>query len=219
MDALRVTKVERVVLERTSHEPPYTSSSVEGTLHLTPHHLFFSPSVANAATSSSKGVGNADGRSQLDVTDEIWVPYPIINVLHRLPQTSSGLFPLLLSTKTFHTYTFLFERNGEGGAEDVWQSVRDCAITREPHACSSADMQRLSISCMRISTRCQRLKPPRCGPRRFHSLRQARRILYHHCLHLLSNLTLPLPLRPPRRVNGREAGLPSTLVWSLRVKD
>lgn len=141
MDALRVAKVERVVLERTSHEPPYTSSSVEGTLHLTPHHLFFSPSVANATASGSKEVGSADGTTQLEVNDEVWVPYPIINVLQRLPQAASGLYPLLLSTKTFHSYTFLFERNGEGGAEDVWQSVRDCAITRECCSWKQADLR------------------------------------------------------------------------------
>lgn len=31
----------------------------------------------------------------------------------------------------FDTYVILFERDREGGAEDVWQSVKDCAVASE----------------------------------------------------------------------------------------
>jgi len=171
MDALRVAKVERVVLERTTRAPPHTRVHVEGTLHLTPHHLIFWPSAAPTVTSpprrssvalpSETAVaaarvsvektsprpsveGNTAAQAAATATKEVkevheeaqeskevWIPYPTINVLQRLPQAPSGRYPLLVGTKTFDTYTFLFERDREGGAEDVWQSVRDCAVTRE----------------------------------------------------------------------------------------
>lgn len=148
MDALRVAKVERVVLERTTRAPPHTRVHVEGTLHLTPHHLIFRPSAAAVAKSvpggnaaattaaatdeSTEGTADAQPIPQAEAAaKEIWVPYPTINVLQRLPQSPSGRYPLLVGTKTFDTYTLLFERDREGGAEDVWQSVKDCAVARE----------------------------------------------------------------------------------------
>lgn len=136
MDGLRVAKVERVVLEGTSRCPPHDRIWVQGTLHLTPHHLFFSPdAAANAAASSVEKPGPTSAES----SDEIWVPYPTINVLQRLPQSAAGKYPLLVGTKTFDTYTLLFEKWGEGGAEDVWFSVRDCAVTRESFGASHSD--------------------------------------------------------------------------------
>lgn len=127
MDGLRVAKVERVVLEGTARSPPHNRIWVQGTLHLTPHHLFFAPdAAANEASDVAK-----PGPKAAESSDEIWIPYPTINVLQRLPQSASGKYPLLIGTKTFDTYTLLFEKWGEGGAEDVWYSVRDCAVTRE----------------------------------------------------------------------------------------
>lgn len=134
MDALRVAKVERVVLVRTSREPPHTRIRATGTLHLTPHHLFFSPTPV---ASGSEDAGDADDdAAEAAAADEIWVPYPTIIMCQRLPQVAPGLtdaslFPLQVDTKTFDLYTFYFERDREGGAEDVWASVRDCAVARE----------------------------------------------------------------------------------------
>ena len=119
MDAIRVAKVDNVIIER--HIPPSSSDgsatvqSLTGTLHLTPHHLIFSPSSSSLA----------------GLTEEIWIPYPIITLLTRLPQNIQGLYPLQIRTRTFESCVLLFERDREGGAEDVWQSVKDCAVACE----------------------------------------------------------------------------------------
>ena len=116
MDAIRVARVESVIVEWS---PSHTSSGsapsrerLTGTLHLTPHHLIFSPN-----TSSTKSDG-----------DEIWIPYPSVIQFTRLPQNIQGLYPVQIRTKTFEDYLLLFETDINGGAEDVWQSVKNCAI-------------------------------------------------------------------------------------------
>lgn len=124
MDAIRVAKVDNVVLERPI--PPLTKDGVPtrsrqtGTLHLTPHHLIFSPPLDTASTSSETAS-----------TSEIWIPYPTITLLTRLPQSIAGLYPLQIRTRTFGSYVLLFEKDRQGGAEDVWQSVKDCAVASE----------------------------------------------------------------------------------------
>ena len=120
MDAIRVAKVDNVLLERPlPPNPPDTTTSsrqrLTGTLHLTPHHLIFSPTSSSIATTST----------------EIWIPYPTITLLTRLPQSIQGLYPLQIRTRTFESYVLLFEKDREGGAEDVWQSVKDCAVASE----------------------------------------------------------------------------------------
>lgn len=129
MDAIRVTKVERVQLDRF-FPPNSTSSSVSKrrqniALHLTPHHLIFSPSPDE----SSNGPRSRSVLDPRETTDEIWVSYPSITLLTRLPQTIQGLYPLQIRTRTFESYVLSFERDRDGGAEDVWQSVKDCAVS------------------------------------------------------------------------------------------
>ncbi|GFZ44691.1 Phosphoinositide 3-phosphatase [Saitozyma sp. JCM 24511] len=117
MDAIRVAKVDNVVLERPI--PPSTKDGVPtrsrqtGTLHLTPHHLIFDTASTSSETAS-----------------EIWIPYPTITLLTRLPQSIAGLYPLQIRTRTFGSYVLLFDKDRQGGAEDVWQSVKDCAVAR-----------------------------------------------------------------------------------------
>jgi myotubularin-related protein 6/7/8 len=41
------------------------------------------------------------------------------------------LYPLQIRTRNFESYVLYFERDREGGAEDVWQSVKDCAVSGE----------------------------------------------------------------------------------------
>ncbi|RXK36687.1 myotubularin [Tremella mesenterica] len=121
MDSIRVARVENVLLERpippTTPDGTPTRQRLDGTLHLTPHHLIFSPTPDDPSSSRSP--------SQ---PEEIWVPYPSITLLTRLPQGIQGLYPLQIRTRTFDSYVFLFPKAMEGGAEDVWQSVKDCAV-------------------------------------------------------------------------------------------
>ena len=125
MDDIRVARVDDLVLERLV--PPESPNGVPvrqrltGTLHLTPHHLFFSPSSQDPSSSASAPAK----------LDEIWIPYPSITLLTRLPQNIHGLYPLQIRTRTFDSFLLLFSKPLEGGAEDVWQSVKDCAVACE----------------------------------------------------------------------------------------
>lgn len=174
MDGLRVAKIDGVVLGRTTREPPHTKLKLTGTLHLTPHHLFFSPdpvqardrpAAAATAAAGTDGTGGdrADsGEPEPDAAaaEEVWIPYPTIVRFQRLPASKEG-YPLQVATKTFDSYTLWFARDREGGAEDVWQSVRDCAVVREfPGALVALTPQSRSSSCTRSSTRCRRRRPP-----------------------------------------------------------
>ncbi len=126
MDAIRVAKVDNVIVNYpvpiTTTDPSPSTRRRTGTLHLTPHHLIFSPSITTSRSSSHE-----------DTTDEeLWIPYPIIALCTRLPRNPpSKLWPVSIRTRTFETYVFQFEDEREGGAEDVWQSVKDCAVACE----------------------------------------------------------------------------------------
>ena len=115
MDKLRVAKVDNVLLDK-AEEPGEDPNHIprrqrlSGTLHLTPHHLIFSPISSSASTA------------------EIWIAYATITSMTRLPQTIHGLYPIQVRTKLFDSYLLSFERDRQGGAEDVWQSVKDCAV-------------------------------------------------------------------------------------------
>ena len=128
MDAIRVAKVENVQLDR--YIPPSSPSSqvtrqrISITLHLTPHHLIFSPLPTDSELTRSRSK-----QDPTQETDEIWVPYPSITLLTRLPQTLQGLYPLQIRTRSFESYVLSFEKDRDGGAEDVWQSVKDCAVS------------------------------------------------------------------------------------------
>jgi myotubularin-related protein 6/7/8 len=130
MDAIRVAKVENVQLDRfippTNPSSAVTKQRINITLHLTPHHLIFSPSDQFSELTTSKSIQDPTVE-----TDEIWVPYPSITLLTRLPATIQGLYPLQIRTRNFESYVLYFEKDREGGAEDVWQSVKDCAVSGE----------------------------------------------------------------------------------------
>jgi hypothetical protein len=117
MDSIRIARVDNVTLE--TFAPPNDAGGVpnkerrKGTLHLTPHHLIFT---------STSGFDPTSGEA------ETWIPYPSITLLTRLPQTFGGVYPLQIRTRTFHSYVLGFDKAMEGGAEDVWLSVKDCAV-------------------------------------------------------------------------------------------
>lgn len=114
MDALRVARVDNVTIQYflppTAPDQKPTPLTQIGQLHLTPHHLIFSHTPSTA------------------YEPEIWIPYPLITRLTRLPQTINGLYPLQVETKTFESYVLLFAKDRDDGAEEVWQSVKDCSV-------------------------------------------------------------------------------------------
>lgn len=99
MDAIRISKVANVLCSKSGRTLP-------GTLHLTAHHLIFS---------------YVD-----DSQPEMWVAYPLINHVNRLPQTLSGQCPISFRCRTFETFSLSFERDAE--ATDVFETVKELTV-------------------------------------------------------------------------------------------
>ncbi|RDX46872.1 phosphatases II [Lentinus brumalis] len=99
MDSLRVTKVEGVLCTKGG-------STSSGTLHLTAHHAIFHFDEA--------------GR------EEMWVPYPLISLVSRMPMTLHGRCPLTMHTRTFETMFLSFA--SEKDAIDVFESVKELTV-------------------------------------------------------------------------------------------
>ncbi|KAI0362640.1 phosphatases II [Trametes cingulata] len=99
MDALRVTKVQNVLCTKGGN----TSF---GTLHLTAHHAIFHY--------------DEEGK------EEMWVPYPLISLVSRMPMTLQGHCPLTIHTRTFETVFLSFAT--ERDAIDVFESVKELTV-------------------------------------------------------------------------------------------
>ncbi|KAI0310647.1 protein-tyrosine phosphatase-like protein [Amylostereum chailletii] len=99
MDAIRISKVPNISLSRSG-------KTLRGTLHLTAHHLIFSYD---------------DGDQP-----EMWVPYPLINLVTRLPQTLRGQCPISFRCRTFESFSLHFD--GDGEALDVFESVKELTV-------------------------------------------------------------------------------------------
>ncbi|KAI9467409.1 phosphatases II [Lactarius psammicola] len=99
MDAIRIPKVSNVLCSKSGRTLP-------GTLHLTAHHLIFS---------------YVD-----DSQSEMWVAYPLINHVNRLPQTLSGQCPISFRCRTFETFSLSFEQDAE--ATDVFETVKELTV-------------------------------------------------------------------------------------------
>ncbi|ESK88041.1 protein phosphatase [Moniliophthora roreri MCA 2997] len=99
MDAIRVPKVEGVRCTKGG-------SSLLGTIHLTAHHLIF----------------RYDGGKE----KEMWIPYPLISLVTRLPQTLHGQCPVTFHTRTFETFSIEFTK--ESDAIDVFDSVKELTV-------------------------------------------------------------------------------------------
>ncbi|KIM65373.1 hypothetical protein SCLCIDRAFT_1212543 [Scleroderma citrinum Foug A] len=99
MDAIRVSKVEKVLCGKSG-------SAHYGSLHLTAHHLIFRYEDAGQ--------------------EELWVPYPLISLVLQLPQTLQGQSPLTFHTRTFETFSLLFDIDRD--AADVFESVKELTV-------------------------------------------------------------------------------------------
>ncbi|WWC67185.1 uncharacterized protein I206_101092 [Kwoniella pini CBS 10737] len=158
MDTIKVARVDNVVLEHyiapTEKNGQPSKVRKTGTIHLTPHHLIFHQNSSSSSSSnnqSSQSSSSASPDQNLsgkdDDKEEIWIPYPSITLLTKLPQSIQGYYPLRIETKYFQNYVFLFEKDQDnktnfnsinekekgkgkfrGGSEDVWQSIKDSAI-------------------------------------------------------------------------------------------
>lgn len=58
----------------------------------------------------------------------VQVPYPLISLVSRLPQTLHGQCPLTFHTRTFETFSLAFAEDGD--ALDVFESVKELTVAR-----------------------------------------------------------------------------------------
>ncbi|CAE6420670.1 unnamed protein product [Rhizoctonia solani] len=97
METIKIAKVNDVTLVKSGAQQ-------QGTLHLTAHNLIF----------------------QKNDDQETWIPYPLISLVTRLPQTLTGSCPISVRCRTFENLTFYFENSQH--ASDVFDSVRECTV-------------------------------------------------------------------------------------------
>lgn len=57
------------------------------------------------------------------------VPYPLISLVSKLPQTLHGQCPLTFHTRTFETFSLSFSNDGD--AVDVFESVKELTVARK----------------------------------------------------------------------------------------
>lgn len=55
------------------------------------------------------------------------VPYPLISLVTRLPQTLRGQSPLTFQCRTFETFSIAFSK--ESDASDVFESVKELTVS------------------------------------------------------------------------------------------
>ncbi|KAH8117172.1 phosphatases II [Phellopilus nigrolimitatus] len=100
MDAIKVTKVEGVQCRKAGQTVP-------GVLHLTAHHLIF--------------------EHHDKVKEEMWIPYPLISLVTRMPLTLEGDSPITIHSRNFRSFTLSFKKDIE--AIDVFDSIRGLTVT------------------------------------------------------------------------------------------
>lgn len=54
------------------------------------------------------------------------IPYPLIALVTRLPQTLLGRYPITIRTRTFETIALSF--NAEQDSSDVFDSIKDLTV-------------------------------------------------------------------------------------------
>ncbi|KAJ1309556.1 hypothetical protein OPQ81_006329 [Rhizoctonia solani] len=97
MESLKITRVNDVTLVKGGAQQ-------QGTLHLTAHHLIFHK--------------NDD--------QETWIPYPLISLVTRMPQTLTGSSPISIRCRTFENLTLYFEEPQD--ALNVFDSIRESTV-------------------------------------------------------------------------------------------
>ncbi|CAE6340333.1 unnamed protein product [Rhizoctonia solani] len=97
METIKIAKVNDVTLVKSGVQQ-------QGTLHLTAHNLIF----------------------QKNDDQETWIPYSLISLVTRLPQTLTGSSPISVRCRTFENLTFYFANPQH--ASDVFDSVRESTV-------------------------------------------------------------------------------------------
>ncbi|MCJ1284105.1 hypothetical protein MMC26_003436 [Xylographa opegraphella] len=114
MERTRIAKVEDVKLIRRGEQ-------LEGTLHLTPHHLIFSHALR---ITSEDGSGSVPENQAKLRPKELWITYPIIQICTLRPSPLASHLPssIRLRCRDFTFVCFCF--NDEKKARDVYDSIK-----------------------------------------------------------------------------------------------
>jgi myotubularin-related protein 6/7/8 len=109
---------------------------VEGTLHLTAHHLIFKYPDPS---------GDQEIWVSLDILPDLTlllmdlkVPYPLISTVVRLPLSLYGQSPIAFRTRTFEYFTLVFNKDKD--AYDVFESVKELTVTCKSFLVHSTDI-------------------------------------------------------------------------------
>jgi len=68
----------------------------------------------------------------MSVNDLLQVPYPLISLVTRLPQTLQGQSPVTVSCRTFETFTISFRKDSD--AFDVFESVKELTVASNTYS-------------------------------------------------------------------------------------
>ncbi|MCJ1432202.1 hypothetical protein MMC27_001558 [Xylographa pallens] len=114
MERTRIAKVEDVKLIRRGEQ-------LEGTLHLTPHHLIF---CHTPGTTSEDDTGSVPENQTKVRPKELWITYPIIQICTLRPSPLASHLPssIRLRCRDFTFVCLCF--NDEKKARDVYDSIK-----------------------------------------------------------------------------------------------
>lgn len=85
------------------------------------------------------------------------VPYPLISLVTRLPQTLAGKNPLAIRMRTFENIVLSFEKDTE--ASDVFESVKELTVASESSTPPWKETDRFKSSRLRNPAICFRIRP------------------------------------------------------------
>ncbi|GAW09650.1 phosphatases II [Lentinula edodes] len=105
-----------------------SGSIVSGTAGATDAALSVSaaPSATAAGSSAAPASSSAVAAANRGKEKEMWIPYPLISLVTRLPQTLQGQCPVTFHCRNFETLSLEF--SAESDAADVFDSVKELTV-------------------------------------------------------------------------------------------
>lgn len=106
-----------------------TGLRVEGTLHLTAHHIIFKHGLEGSPEQEIWASSLPLPLQLPRLNASAQVPYPLISTVVRLPLSLHGQSPIAFRTRTFEYFTLTFTRDRD--ALDVFESIKELTVACE----------------------------------------------------------------------------------------